>query len=690
VCHNLWTLHFPEPHPPVPISEVPPAAVTEHNLAKVLKSLPHGSTAGPSGWTYEYVKAATSTSDDTRAAVLRLMQAVVHGDLPHLPCPLDARLLPLEKPSSGIRPIAVGEVWYRLAALCALAACPNAGHSLVALQVIVGVPGGSQIVRHTLWAGLSANPSCVTVQVDWQNAFNTLRRERMLDAVAQRCPALLRMAAWAYGRHSHLLVHQSLGPVVRSQSGVRQVDPLGPLLFAPTLQGPLEEVAAMGLARPLTYADDTFLQGALAPTMQAFTALTALAALLGIYSQPAKCAVHFGDHAAATAVADQLGMRHAPEGLPAAGTPIGTPSFQTANAESCATRACHLMDELLAQPLGDQDRWLVLHGSLRKRVAHLPRGCSWEHVGPAVVCAESKAVDCAFAIMAQARMDGPPTDQLTLPLRHGGLGLVHTGPEEGDAAYLSAVAPTQLAMRHWPTEFRPFDGPSGAQLRPQWEGLHDKAETLWRPDDRVVSQDSMGTIAEAQRAYCRHSAQACADALLASLHDLTEDGKHGRARLFSCACCPASAWLDTLPLSRALELKSGEFQTALRQRLGLAILPLHAPTVHPRALRPPLSHPSANSQASLPALKPPPMARPFAPRLGASSSWPFHRASPSPTFLSSTLSPSIPSPGRLPWLEWRHPIGTSRRGLGMHELSHIATASYPSLWRRTVALASRR
>jgi hypothetical protein len=88
----------------------------------------------------------------------------------------------------------------------------------------------------------------------------------------------------------------------------------------------------------------------------------------------------------------------------------------------------------------------------------------------------------------------------------------------------------------------------------------------------------MGTIAEAQRAYCRHSAQARADALLASLHNGTKDGKRARARLLSCACRPASAWLDTLPLSRALEIKSGEFQTALRHRLGLAILPLNAST----------------------------------------------------------------------------------------------------------------
>jgi hypothetical protein len=52
-----------------------------------------------------------------------------------------------------------------------------------------------------------------------------------------------------------------------------------------TLQGPLEEVAEMHPARPLAYADDTFLQGAPGPTMQAYQALTALAAPLGLHAQ---------------------------------------------------------------------------------------------------------------------------------------------------------------------------------------------------------------------------------------------------------------------------------------------------------------------------------------------------------------------------------------------------------------------
>jgi hypothetical protein len=145
---------------------------------------------------------------------------------------------------------------------------------------------------------------------------------------------------------------------------VRQGDPLGPLLFALTLQGPLEEVAEMHPARPLAYADDTFLQGAQGPTMQAYQALTALAAPLGLHAQQTKGAVYSEDNAAAAHTARHLKVRHAREGLLAAGTQVGTPTFQAARADFCADHACQLLDELQVLPLADQDRWLLLHGSL--------------------------------------------------------------------------------------------------------------------------------------------------------------------------------------------------------------------------------------------------------------------------------------------------------------------------------------
>jgi hypothetical protein len=175
------------------------------------------------------------------------------------------------------------------------------------------------------------------------------------------------------------------------------------------------------------------------------------------------------------------------------------------------------MDRMQALPLADQDRWLLLHGSLQRRVAHLPRGSQWEQAGPGVHQAESKAVECALAIAGHTTEEGPLIDQVTLPLRHGGgggcLGLSRISLALGRAAYLAASAVAHIAMRSGPEAFRPFDGPSGEVLRPQWEALHSEAGDLWKAELKEVNPERLGHIIEAQGIFARHEAQARVHAL---------------------------------------------------------------------------------------------------------------------------------------------------------------------------------
>lgn len=183
----LRKLHPSAPPPPAPAPTVAAVEVTLEVLKKVLRVLPRGSAAGLSGWTYEHIKAATKTPDSAVHATLRLINAIVKGKLPHLPELLDSTLIGLEKPEGrGIRPIAVGEVWFRLAGLCAMASCPGAGHALAPQQLGVVVRGGSQIIGHAISSAIATNPDCVIVQLDWTNAFNNLKREAMLAAIAKR------------------------------------------------------------------------------------------------------------------------------------------------------------------------------------------------------------------------------------------------------------------------------------------------------------------------------------------------------------------------------------------------------------------------------------------------------------------------------------------------------------------------
>jgi hypothetical protein len=296
-----------------------------------------------------------------------------------------------------------------------------------------------------------------------------------------------------------------------------------------TLQEPLEQVAEMGLARPVAFEDDTFLQGAQLPTMRAFHALTALTTPLGLRAQPVECAVYSEDTAATASVAAALGMHHALDGLLATGTPVGTTAFKAASAATCADEACNLMDRMQALPLADQDRWLLLHGSLQRRVAHLPRGSQWEQVGPAVHQAERKAVAGALAIAGHTTEEGPLTDQVTLTLRHGGLGLSRTSPALGREAYPAASAAEHIAMRGGPEEFRPFDGPRGEVLRAQREALHSEAGDLWKPELKEVNPERLGHISEAQGVFARHEAQAYFDALYEPYNANRVQGRSARA-----------------------------------------------------------------------------------------------------------------------------------------------------------------
>jgi hypothetical protein len=120
------------------------------------------------------------------------------------------------------------------------------------------------------------------------------------------------------------------------------------------------------------------------------------------------------------------------------------------------------MDTLDALPLPAQNRWLLLHGSVQLRVAHLPRVGEWAAVGMAVMVAEDWAIQSTGAILGRETGAHGVNAQLTLPRRHGGFGLRHTNHLEGRAAYLSAAATAQRVMAAGPAPFWLFEGPKFA------------------------------------------------------------------------------------------------------------------------------------------------------------------------------------------------------------------------------------
>jgi len=578
VIERLITLHPEEPQPEVPAPDDAPLEITQAQLADVLHNLPRGKAGGPSGWTYEHVRAAANSSKACFDAILRLVNGIVRGALPHTPRLFDCRLLPTGSLDTKIRPIAISEVWLRIAALCALAALPGIGNSLLHLQVGVGVSGGAEIVPHALRAALAAAPGSALLRVDFSNAFNAMRRAPMLRAVSKRCPKLFRLAHWLYGRHTRLWVEgapASAAPII-SQRGARQGDPLGPTLFALTLQDALEEVPAqVPTAAPLALHDDVTVHGCPAALGAARSVLEDNAGPLGLDLAIHKCGVYAESAAVCEAAAIATGVPACPDGIAVGGSPIGTDAFVLEFMRAKTDKVAELVGKAQELPLAEQDRCLLLRLSLSARLTYAARTAP---VGQCAAQVHALLDNAAAAVALGAVAPLLPfkghtaAAQLHLPLRLGGLGFRRLDPDEHAAAGVASLALAQSAMATGPALFRPLDGPQRPLVQATWRRICERAPTISEADD-VGDAHARGDLANAQRALSKVLQERAHEALLLSEDATSDSGRRTLSRLHSVGCSQAGAWLEALPTHPALTLRNGPFRAALRRRLGESTVP---------------------------------------------------------------------------------------------------------------------
>ena len=94
----------------------------------------------------------------------------------------------------------------------------------------VGTPSGAEIVVHFARRYLSSlSDGHVMVKLDFNNALNSIRRDKMLESVWELAPQIYPLVFSSYWHPSSLFFGSSC---IKSEEGVQQGDPLGPLLFA--------------------------------------------------------------------------------------------------------------------------------------------------------------------------------------------------------------------------------------------------------------------------------------------------------------------------------------------------------------------------------------------------------------------------------------------------------------------------
>jgi hypothetical protein len=150
------------------------------------------------------------------------MNLMFSGSVPAEVCPFlyGATLIALTKKCSGIRPIAIGYVFGRLAAKLACASVVDTlRHYLQPHQMGFGTPGGAEATHRAKRIFLLGKKG-VMCKLDYKNAFNTVHRGVVLMTTFEKIPALYALIQQAYASSSHLL----FGDFVIESAGVQQGD----------------------------------------------------------------------------------------------------------------------------------------------------------------------------------------------------------------------------------------------------------------------------------------------------------------------------------------------------------------------------------------------------------------------------------------------------------------------------------
>jgi hypothetical protein len=222
-------------------------------------------------------------------ALTGFVNLVLEGGCPPSVCPtfFGGRLIAIEKKSGGYRPIAVGYTLRRLVAKCANCfAQSKLREYFQPLQLGVCTSGGCEVAVHATRRFIdNLTGDNVVVKLDFTNAFNSIRRDVLLQAVYDNLPEVYRFCFSAYNYNSVLKFDNRN---IMSMEGIQQGDPIGSLLFCLAIQPLLRSLSS---TLRIGYLDDITLGGSKSTVNSDVLKIVESGATIGLHLNMSKCEV---------------------------------------------------------------------------------------------------------------------------------------------------------------------------------------------------------------------------------------------------------------------------------------------------------------------------------------------------------------------------------------------------------------
>jgi hypothetical protein len=477
-----------------------------------------------------------------------------------------ARLVALAKVGGGLRPIACGDVFRRMAAklLCARAGEDAAAFLANFGQLGVACESGMDGITHAArrYAAEFLRPGsgrCI-LKVDVRNAFNTCSRSDFLHVVREQFPELFNYAAAAYGHESLL---QFADAFLASRAGVHQGDPLGPLFFALALVVILQSIDTDALELNAWYLDDGTV-GATTLAIRAFlNSLAQVAREHDLTLNFSKCEIvcadldvdvfknEFPEIASIVPVSSFFLL----------GTPLGSAEVARAKVEVAAERSTRrarlitaLPDPVVATALLRHTTGFCIGNFYARGVGVLAR---------TVFAGIDAATISAFEAI-NFSLDEGRRELARLPTANGGFGLRSIADHCG----IAFVAATVAAHELFPALLSQQTRDQLARSADTWLVLDDPVLLRFPPVAEFVTRyvDDGVAVRHAQRMLSRRLDRATSDALSPSLPEALQ------TRIVSAASPHANAWLAPAPGADAPRwLSPADWDVLIRRRLVLPI-----------------------------------------------------------------------------------------------------------------------
>ena len=418
-----------EKHPPatkstsdLPLpSQFASMSVTESEVRRAVLSFPSGSAGGPDGLRPQHVRdliLCRESGPEFLRSLTAFTNTVLSGGCPSNIAPIffGGRLLALNKKSGGVRPIVIGFTLRRLASKCANSVgserlrdyfCPR--------QLGVGVAGGCEAAVHSARRFLEdLPPDHVVVKLDFSNAFNSLHRPDMLQAVADRLPEIYSYCFSAYSQPSTLFFGSYC---ISSQVGPQQGDPIGPLLFCNSIHPLLSTLESQ---LNLGYLDDVTLGGSVTTVAKDVSKVVDVGGQLGLTLNASKCELIAQD---CLTVTDNF-LQSVPRVKISEADLLGAPLFPGPALDKAWSDRCADLSRAVSRLhlVGAQEALILLRASFSApKVLHLLR-CSPSVTHPALTDFDNLQKK-AIEVITNSSLTETQWLQASLPIKDGGLGV---------------------------------------------------------------------------------------------------------------------------------------------------------------------------------------------------------------------------------------------------------------------------